>query len=45
MARFKYTDNSQGMFITVNLSEQLIPGTFEWTLDYLREPLKTLAKI
>jgi transposase len=35
MARFKYTDNSQGMFLTVNLSEQLIPDTFEWTLDYL----------
>ena len=35
MARFKYTDNSQGMFLTVNLAEQLIPGTFEWTLDYL----------
>ena len=35
MTRFKYTDNSQGMFLTVNLNEQLIPGTFEWTLDYL----------
>ena len=35
MARFKYTDNSQGMFLTVNLNDQLIPGTFEWTLDYL----------
>jgi transposase len=35
MARFKHTDNSQGMFLTVNLSEQLLPGTFEWTLDYL----------
>jgi transposase len=23
------------MFLTVNLAEQLIPGTFEWTLDYL----------
>jgi transposase len=35
MARFKYTDNSQGMFLSINLSEQLLPGTFEWTLDYL----------
>ena len=35
MARFKYTDNSQGMFLTVNLSEQLLPDTFEWTIDYL----------
>ena len=35
MARFKFTDNSQGLFLTVNLSEQLLPGTFEWALDYL----------
>jgi transposase len=35
MARFKHTDNSQGLFLTVNLGEQLLPGTFEWALDYL----------
>jgi transposase len=35
MARFKYTDGSQGIFLAVNLSKQLLPGTFEWTLDYL----------
>jgi hypothetical protein len=35
MIRFKQTDKSQGMFLTVNLSEQLIPGNFEWTLNYL----------
>lgn len=35
MARFKHTDNSQGQFIAVNLAEQLMPGTFEWTLDFL----------
>jgi transposase len=35
MARFKYKDDSQGLFLSVNLSEQLLPGTFEWTLDYL----------
>jgi len=35
MARFKQTDKTQGMFLTVNLAEQLLPGTFEWTLDYL----------
>ena len=35
MARFKYTDNSQGQFIQVNLQEQLLPGSFEWTIDYL----------
>jgi len=35
MARFKYTDNSQGQFIQVNLQEQLLLGSFEWTIDYL----------
>ena len=35
MARFKDTDNTQGQFIAVNLIEQLLPGTFEWTIDYL----------
>jgi transposase len=37
MARLKYTDNFQGQFISVNLKEQLLPGTFEWTIDYLIE--------
>ena len=35
MARFKETEKDQGMFLTVNLYEQLLPGTFEWTIDYL----------
>ena len=35
MARFKYNDNSQGVFLPINLEEQLLPGTFEWTIDYL----------
>jgi len=35
MARFKHTDNSQGQFLTVNLQEQLLLGSFEWTIDYL----------
>ena len=35
MARFKYADKSQGLFLTVNLEEQLIPGTFEWAVNYL----------
>ena len=35
MARFKYTNKSQGLFLSVNLEEQLLPGTFEWTLNYL----------
>ena len=35
MARFKYTDNSQGVFLPINLEKQLLPETFEWTIDYL----------
>jgi len=35
MARFKPEERSQGLFLEVNLYEQLVPGTFEWTLDYL----------
>src|SRR5215510_10563528 len=35
MARFKEYDRTQGLFLTINLEEQLLPGTFEWTLDYL----------
>jgi len=35
MARFKESKILQGQFIAVNLSEQLIPGTYEWTLNYL----------
>jgi hypothetical protein len=35
MARFKYTDNSQGQFIAVNLKGQIILGTFEWTVSHI----------
>jgi transposase len=35
MARYKYTDITQGQFITVNLKEQLLIGSFEWTIDYI----------
>ena len=35
MARFKHTDSSQGLFMTVNLKEQLSPNTFEWAVDQL----------
>jgi transposase len=35
MARYKYVDKSQGLFITVDLQKQLIPGTFEHTLNEL----------
>ena len=35
MARYKETDNSQGQFLTVNLKEQIMRGTFEWTVDHI----------
>ena len=34
MARYKETDNSQGQFLAVNLKEQIMRGTFEWTGDH-----------
>ena len=39
MARYKQSEVAQGQFIAVNLSEQLLPGTFEWTLNYLIDRL------
>src|SRR5215510_12435759 len=35
MARYKETEQGQGLFLTVNLSEQLVPGTYEHTLNKL----------
>jgi hypothetical protein len=37
MARYKETDagSGQGLFMGVNLKEQLLPGTFEHMLDEL----------
>jgi len=37
MARYKHTEaeSGQGMFLTVNLKEQLLPGTFEYMLNEL----------
>jgi transposase len=37
MAKYKQTEagNGQGLFLPVNLKEQLIPGTFEYMLDEL----------
>jgi len=39
MANLKQTDALQGLFLPVNLGEQLIIGTFEWTLNYLIDKL------
>ena len=36
MARYKsLTPFSQGLFLSVNLNDQLLPGSFEFTLNYL----------
>jgi len=35
MAKYKKTEKEQGLFLTVNLSEQLLTGAFEWTLNNL----------
>jgi transposase len=37
MARYKHTEteNGQGLFLSVNLKEQLLPGTFEYMLNDL----------
>jgi transposase len=35
MPRYKYFDRSQGLFLAVRLDKQLLPGTFEFALDYL----------
>jgi transposase len=35
MAHYKETEKDQGLFITVNLNEQIVPGTYEYTLRHL----------
>jgi hypothetical protein len=39
MARYKYFDKSQGLFLTVNLNDQLMPGSFGHTLNHLIDRL------
>ena len=36
MAHYKEIDKGQGLFLTINLSEQLVPGTYEYTLTRLQ---------
>jgi transposase len=43
MARYKYFDTSQGLFLTVSLEEQRIPGSFEHTVNYLIDQLDLSA--
>jgi transposase len=43
MIRYKTFDASQGLFLTVNLEEQLLSGSFEHTLNYLIDQLDLSA--
>ena len=43
MACYKETERSQGLIIPVNLSEQLVKGTFEYTLERLIDKKKDLS--
>jgi len=35
MARYKDTQKAQDLLLSINLSEQIIPGTFEYTVNHL----------
>ncbi|MCL2592875.1 MAG: hypothetical protein FWD82_05870 [Defluviitaleaceae bacterium] len=35
MARYKETEKGRGLFLTINLSEQIIKGTYKYTLTHL----------
>ena len=37
MPRFKPYDTSQNLLLPINLAEQLVPGTFEHTPNYLMD--------
>jgi Flp pilus assembly pilin Flp len=39
MAHYKDTEKGQGLFLTVNLSEQIVPGTFEHHGSFNRRKL------
>jgi transposase len=35
MPRYKQTEKGQGLFLTVDLSKQIVPGSYEYTLTHL----------
>ena len=35
MVHYKNTEKDQGLFLTINLGEQLVPGSYEYTLTRL----------
>ena len=42
MAHYKKSEREQGLFLTVNLNEQLVPGTYEHTLDRLIDKMNLI---
>jgi hypothetical protein len=34
MAMYKETESLQGLFLQVNLADQILKGTFEWTMSH-----------
>lgn len=43
MAKYKDHSSSQGLFIPVNLEEQLVPGTFEHAMNYIIDNIIDLS--
>jgi transposase len=43
MPRYKYLNRSQGLFLTVRLADQLLPGSFEYTLDHIIDKMDLSA--
>jgi transposase len=43
MPRYIYFDTSQGLFMTLSLEDQLIPGSLEHTLNHLIDHLDLRA--
>jgi len=43
MVKYEKTEKGQGLFLTVNLSKQLLTGTFEWTLNNLIDKKRDLS--
>jgi hypothetical protein len=35
MAHYKTTNRTQGLFLSINLAEQLLPGSYEFTLQQI----------
>ena len=43
MAKYKDTEKGQGLFLTVNLEEQIVADTYEYTLMHLIDTIMDLS--